>query len=137
MVQEQERGDKKVDTGDSVVECKSCAEVILKEYFKQRDLDGDGVIVDWDAVIHDVLQNNLTVEQAILKHAEYLPGSWLCRYFTMKYIVQEMDKGRKLGDIIEEIRTKEPLRYRGCIKQEGVIYEVEETLEESGKDETR
>jgi len=137
VVQEQERGDKKVDTGDSVVECKSCAEVILKEYFKQRDLDGDGVIVDWDAVIHDVLQNNLTVEQAILKHAEYLPGSWLCRYFTMKYIVQEMDKGRKLGDIIEEIRTKEPLRYRGCIKQEGVIYEVEETLEESGKDETR
>jgi pilus assembly protein TadC len=109
--------------------CKSCAEVILKEYFKERDKDGDGVIVDLEVLIK-LLDEGKSLEEALKECAEYLPGSWLCKYFTMKMIVEELDKGRKLKEILEEMAKKEPLRYRGCVKGEGIIYEIEEVKQE-------
>jgi len=109
--------------------CRSCAEVILKEYFRLRDRDNDGVIIDIKAVIEEVKSGRAkSIEEAVERTAEFLPGSWLCKHLTFEYIKQEMDKGRKISEIVEEIKRKEPLRYRGCIKGEGVIYEVEEEV---------
>jgi len=105
-------------------ECKSCAEVILRTYFAERDKDNDGVIIDWDKV-YEMVSQGVDIETAIIQNAEFLPGSWLCRYLTLNFIEEEVRKGRCIEDVLEEIRTKEPLRYRGCIMREGIIYDIE------------
>lgn len=104
--------------------CKSCAEVILKEYFAQKDEDHDGVIIDWPQVYKLVMEGK-SVEEAVISASEFLPGSWLCKYLTFKYIGEELEKGRTLAEILDEMKKKEPLRYRGCVLGEGIIYEIE------------
>jgi len=104
--------------------CKRCAEVILKEYFDRADEDRDGVIVDIRKVC-ELVASGKSVEEAVIEVAEFLPGSWLCRYLTIKQICNEIAKGRTPKEVIEEIKEKEPLRYRGCIAGEDIIYEID------------
>jgi len=73
----------------------------------------------------ELVASGKSVEEAVIEVAEFLPGSWLCRYFTIKQICNEIAKGRTPKEVIEEIKEKEPLRYRGCIAGEGIIYEID------------